>query len=148
MSRIEQYSFRLRLVLAEAKSFLMREVEGMAIGRKNWLGGFKHAFNGIVYCFITQRNMKVHAVAALLAVGLALYFQLSVVEWSLLILTIAAVVAAEMFNTAVEALVDLVSPHIHHLAKAAKDAAAGAVLVTAIAALLVGYFLFFHRLFG
>jgi diacylglycerol kinase len=116
--------------------------------RRSWAGAFRHALNGITYCFGSQRNMKVQVAAAMAAVALAAYFRLSAVEWSLLVLTIAGVIAAEMFNTAVEAMVDLVSPQIHHLAKAAKDAAAGAVLVMALASLVVGYLLFFHRLFG
>jgi diacylglycerol kinase (ATP) len=116
--------------------------------QKNWAGAFRHALEGIAHSFISQRNMKVHVVAAIAATALAVYFQLSTAEWSLLALTIAGVIAAEMFNTAVEAMVDLVSPQIHHLAKTAKDVAAGAVLIMALASLVVGYLLFFHRLFG
>lgn len=66
---------------------------------------------------------------------------LSLAEWSLLVLLIAAVISAELFNTAIEAVIDLISPEQHPLAKAAKDAAAGAVLVLAIAALVIGVFI-------
>lgn len=116
--------------------------------RRSWIRTFKNAFEGIIHCLVTQRNMKVHVAAALAALALALYFGLSAAEWGLLILTIAAVLGAELFNTAVEAMVDLASPQVHHLAKIAKDTAAGAVLVMALASLAVGYLLFFHRLFG
>jgi len=116
--------------------------------QNSWIRAFKHALDGIVHSFSSQRNMKVHVVAAMTAVALAIYFRLPAMEWLLLVLTIAGVIAAEMFNTAVEAMVDLVSPHVHHLAKTAKDVAAGAVLIMALASLVVGYLLFFHRLFG
>ncbi|MDR3592415.1 MAG: diacylglycerol kinase family protein [Negativicutes bacterium] len=116
--------------------------------QKSWAGAFRHAADGIVHSFKSQRNLKFHVAAAAAAVVLAAYFRLSAAEWGLLALTIAGVIAAELFNTAVEAMVDLVSPQVHHLAKTAKDAAAGAVLVMALASLAVGYVLFFHRLFG
>ena len=103
---------------------------------------FIWAAAGIAYSLRTQPNMRVHVLAALLAVGLGWFTDISRVEWLILILTIMAVIAAELFNTAVEASVDLVSPDYHPLAKAAKDAAAGAVLTAAAASLVVGVILF------
>jgi diacylglycerol kinase len=116
--------------------------------QKSGARAFRHAIDGIVHSLISQRNMKIHLVAAFAAVAGAIYYRLSAAEWMLLTLTIAGVIAAEMLNTAVEAVVDLVSPQVHHLAKTAKDVAAGAVLIMAAASLVVGYLLFFHRLFG
>lgn len=103
---------------------------------------FGFAFAGIRYCVLTQRNMKIHIFAAIIVLILAYLVKLSTIEFIILILTISAVLAAEMFNTALESIVDLVSPADHPLAKIAKDVAAGAVLCTAIAAVTVGYFLF------
>lgn len=100
------------------------------------------AVAGIGYGLRTQRHLRFHCFAGLCAVLLGFCSRLSGVQWGLLILTIAAVLAAELFNTAVEAVVDLVSPAQHPLAKAAKDTAAGAVLVLAMAALLVAVLLF------
>ncbi|XEQ93216.1 Undecaprenol kinase [Sporomusa carbonis] len=90
--------------------------------------------------------MKIHLVATFVALGLAWRFELSHLELAVLLLIIAGVITAEMFNTAFEAIVDKISPEFHPLAKAAKDAAAGAVLVQALAALGVGYVLFVDKL--
>lgn len=111
------------------------------------LRSFRYAASGVAYCFRTQRNLRVHAVAAVLAVAFGARLGLPPSELAVLALTIAAVLVAEMFNTAVEALVDLVTPDYHPLAKVAKDVAAGGVLVTAIVSLVVGYILFVPRLF-
>jgi diacylglycerol kinase len=120
----------------------------MVMRQKKWLWAFKHALDGIIYCFVSQRNLRLHVAAAVLAVVLALYLRLSATEVILLVLTIAGVIVAEMLNTAVETIVDFTSPEFHPLAKIAKDVAAGAVLIMAVASLVVGYLLFFHRLFG
>jgi diacylglycerol kinase len=109
---------------------------------------FRYAFDGIVYSFLSQRNMKIHSVAAAGALIAAWYAGLSPVEIAVLVLAIAGVFTAELFNTAVETVVDMVSPEQHRLAKVAKDVAAGAVLVMAIAAVLVGWLLIYPRLFG
>lgn len=114
---------------------------------KNFVQSCKYAVAGILYCLRSQRNIKIQAGAACLALAAAWHFQLSPVEWMLLVLTIAVVMAAEMINTALETVVDLVSPDYNLLAKIAKDAAAGAVLVMAVMSVVVGYLLFFHRVF-
>ena len=103
---------------------------------------FGFALAGIKYGITTQRNMKIHVAAAALVLMLGYIVNLSQMEWMLLMLTIGIVWTAELFNTALETLVDLVSPEEHPLAKIAKDVAAGAVLCAALAAVAVGYFLF------
>ena len=107
---------------------------------------FKNAVDGIVYCALHERNMKIHIIAALLAGYLAWYLRLDSDEILILILTIASVLITEMINTVVEVIVDMVSPQVHPLAKIAKDVAAGAVLISTIVSLLVGYILFFEKL--
>ncbi|MFN0051290.1 MAG: diacylglycerol kinase family protein [Planctomycetales bacterium] len=99
---------------------------------------FRHALTGCAYVLRTQRNAWIHAVATLVVVAAGLWLPLAPAEWAILLLTIAAVWVAEFLNTALEAVVDLASPTVHPLAKVAKDVAAAAVLITAIAALLVG----------
>lgn len=101
------------------------------------------ALAGIAYGLRTQRHLRFHCCAAVCAVGLGYYSGLTMLQWGLLTITIAAVIAAELINTAIEAIVDLVSPEQHPLAKAAKDTAAGAVLVVAGAALVLGILLFY-----
>lgn len=102
------------------------------------LASFRHAFAGWWYVLRTQHNAWIHAVASVAILAVALWLGLGRTEWALLILTIALVWVAEFVNTAVEALVDLLSPDIHPLAKAAKDIAAAAVLIAALAAVVVG----------
>lgn len=90
--------------------------------------------------------MKIHILAAAVAIVLAWGLGLTSVEKALIIMAIAGVITAELINTAVEAVVDLVSPEYHPLAKLAKDAAAGAVLVAAVAAVVIGCLLMGPRL--
>lgn len=113
------------------------------------LHSFRFALEGLKYTLVSQRNMRVHFTAALAVLLLALYLPLSKVEVLLLFICILLVLVAELFNTAVEAVVDMVSPEFHPLAKVAKDVAAGAVLLCAGLAVVVGvsifypYFVFF-----
>ncbi len=107
---------------------------------------FACALAGLEYAIRSQRNMRIHGVATLLAVMIGWLTAITKTEWLILMLTIAAVLIAELFNTALEALVDIVSPEYHPLAKVAKDTAAGAVLVAAIASLIVGGIIFYPPL--
>jgi diacylglycerol kinase (ATP) len=98
----------------------------------------KYALSGIAHAWHTQRNLRIQA--ALAAVALAVFAALhaSLLTFAVVALAIAIVLALEIMNTALEAVVDLVSPQRHPLAKAAKDAGAGAVLVAALGAAVVG----------
>lgn len=107
-----------------------------------FLEAMQHALDGIWYGLKTQRNLRFHFVATTIVIGLGLYQGLDSTEWMVLLLLIGAVISAELVNTAIEAVVDLVSPDFHPLAKAAKDIAAGAVLVLAIVAAVIGIMLF------
>jgi diacylglycerol kinase len=99
---------------------------------------FGYAFQGIAHGVKTQINVRIHLVATVLAVALALALRVPVSQLVTIVLLCAAVISAELMNTAIESVVDLVSPEYHRLAKAAKDCAAGAVLVLAIAAVVIG----------
>lgn len=107
---------------------------------------FVFASEGVVHVLRTQRNMRVHLLISLLIVALGWWLDLSNVEWAILALTMGVVFAAEMMNTVVESAVDLASPGPHPLAKVAKDVAAGAVLVLAAFATVVGALIFLPRL--
>jgi diacylglycerol kinase len=102
------------------------------------LASFRHAFAGWWYVLRTQRNAWIHAVASLTVFVLALWLRLERTDWAILVLIVALVWVAEFVNTAVESVVDLLSPDIHPLAKASKDVAAAAVLIAALAAVVVG----------
>ena len=102
------------------------------------LRSFGYAFRGWWYVLRTQRNAWLHAVVAIVVAALAIWLQLKPLESAVLVLTMAMVFAAEFLNTAIEAVVDLASPHRHPLAKVGKDVGAGAVLIAALAAVVVG----------
>ncbi|HEY8496332.1 MAG TPA: cytidine deaminase [Limnochordales bacterium] len=103
---------------------------------------FRFALQGIAYGFRTQRNVRIHIAAAALVGLVAWAVGVSGAGLALLVVAIGTVLAAELFNTAVEAAVDLVTPNYHPLAKAAKNVAAGGVLVLAAAAVVIGYLVF------
>lgn len=97
-----------------------------------------HACAGLIYTVRTQRNAKIHVIISVCVVGLSVWLALPPAEISILVLTIGAVLAAETINTAVEALVDLLSPEWHERAKVAKDVSAAAVLILSVMAVAVG----------
>ncbi|MCS6774347.1 MAG: diacylglycerol kinase family protein [Anaerolineae bacterium] len=99
---------------------------------------FRFAFAGIAHALRTQRNFRVHLLVTAAVVGVGLWLRISTDQWAILALTIGLVLHAELVNTALEAVVDHVSPEFHALAKIAKDCAAGAVVVAAATAVGVG----------
>lgn len=111
-----------------------------------FLRGFGFAFEGMLHAARTERNIRVHIVIALCCVLLGLFLGLSWIEWAVIALAMSGVFTSEMMNTAVEYLIDLASPEHHPLAKIAKDAAAGAVLINAVFAALVGIVIFGPKL--
>ncbi len=102
------------------------------------LASFRFAIEGIVYTFRTQRNFKIHCAITLAVAVVGLWVGLGTDQWAILAVTVTLVFVAELLNTALEAIVDHVSPEFHALAKVAKDCAAGAVFTTAFFAVIVG----------
>jgi diacylglycerol kinase (ATP) len=99
---------------------------------------FRYAWSGVRYAYVTQRNFRIHTVIGILAIAAGLSLSLSSVSLAILTLTSALVMVLELLNTALESVVDLtVGQSYHELAKIAKDCAAGAVLISAIAAVIV-----------
>lgn len=111
-----------------------------------FINSVNHAFAGIVHAFKNEGNMKIHVVVALLTVLAAVLTYSTRYEMIALSITITFVFLAEMLNTAVEAVVDLVTEKYHELAKVAKNVAAGAVLIAALNALVVGYLVFYRKI--
>ena len=103
---------------------------------------FRVAFEGIFYAFSQNRNLKTHFLAAFIVILASIFFQVNVFEMGVLGLVILLVIASEMINTALEEMVDLITTEHHRRAKAAKDVAAGMVLVTAIGAVIIGFLIF------
>ncbi|NLJ80326.1 MAG: phosphatase PAP2 family protein [Firmicutes bacterium] len=103
---------------------------------------FSDAFQGLIHVVRTQRNMRVHLLTGILVIILASVLGLSRLELTILLLTIGLVFVVEVINTALEEVVNLISPEYHPLAGVIKNIAAGAVLVTALTAVGVGYLVF------
>ena len=110
---------------------------------KFW-GSFHYAFSGIMYATRTQLNMRVHLVIAALVLIATMLLRLERIYVIAVIVMIVIVLSLELFNTAIEAIVDLLTVAHHPLAKTAKDAAAGAVFIASVGAVLVGYLVFYQ----
>jgi diacylglycerol kinase (ATP) len=110
------------------------------------LKSFGNALEGLKYILKTQQNARIHAVFTLVVFLLAYYLKLNRLEWVGLALVIAMVWIAEIFNTAVEVVIDMISPEHSQGARIVKDISAGAVLVSALFSVLVGILIFGPRL--
>ncbi len=110
------------------------------------LRSFRYAFRGILFMVKTQHNFWIHLSIAVLVIIAGFLFSISLTEWALLIFAIALVLSAEAFNSSIEQLTDLSSPDFHPRAGRVKDLAAGAVLLTAIAAALIGLLIFVPKI--
>jgi len=106
------------------------------------LKSFKFAFAGLYCLFKNEHNARIHLLAILIVTALAFLLEISKIEWCIIIIAMVLVVAAEGFNTAIEAVCDLASPNEHPLVKKSKDVAAGAVLFSAIGAAIIGAIIF------
>lgn len=113
---------------------------------KKFLKSFTYAFDGLAYAFKTQLSFQVEVVAAIVVILAGSYFQLSKDEWLWISVAIALVLILELLNTAIEVLVDLVSPQIHPKAGAIKDVASASVLVASGFAVVVALFVFIPKL--
>lgn len=109
-----------------------------------FLKSLKYAFRGIVYCINNERNMRIHLVAALYVLAFSRFFHLSREGFAVLLLTIAGVMAAELFNTVAEELADMDAASFHPVVRIVKDMAAGGVLIGALFAVGVGIALFWR----
>jgi diacylglycerol kinase len=114
--------------------------------RSGILHAFRCAFHGVKLLLTTQRNAQIHAVLTAVALGFGAWLGLSIGEWIALILAMGGVWVAEALNTAIEFVVDLVSPEPQRLAGWAKDVGAAAVLIASIVAAAVGALLFLPKL--
>lgn len=110
------------------------------------LQSFRYALDGLKYTIVTQRNMRIHVLVSIGVLLLSLYLPLSKMEVLVLFICITLVLFAELINTVMETIVDMVTEEYHPLAKIAKDVAAGAVLLTAGLAVIVGLSLFYPYL--
>ena len=111
-------------------------------GRQSFLAALANAGQGVWHGIKNERNVQIDAVCAVLTVVLGFAFQISATQWLAVVICIGLVLALELINTAIEAVVDLASPEYHELARIAKDCAAGACLIASICAFIVGVIIF------
>lgn len=126
----------------------MLELKNKKRGKKRLINSFKYAIEGLRSTIIREQNMTIHVFIATIIFIVGLFFNLSLNEWMLLALVSGLVMATELINTSIEAVVDLVQPTEHPLAKVAKDTAAAAVLVFAVVAIIMGIFIFLPKIVG
>jgi len=115
---------------------------------RNLLEAFRFAISGLWYTLCTQRNMRIHLVIAAVVAGVGVWLRLSAERWAIIVLTSGLVLVSEMTNTVIENLVDLVCPEYHPLAKVVKDVMAGAVVLAAGVAVIVGLLIIGPPLWG
>ena len=114
---------------------------------KKLINSFKYAIQGIFSSFKTERNMKIHIFIMFLVIAFGIILKINKYEWIICVLCFAIVISGELFNTAIETVVDMVMPYKNDKAKIAKDISAGAVLALAIGAAIVGVIIFVPKIF-
>ena len=118
----------------------------MSASIKKFFKGFLYAAKGVTYAFSTQINFKVHVFSGVLAILMGYFLEINSAEWLWVSAAILLVIVAELFNTALEVLVDLVSPEYHPKAGIVKDLASAAVLLTALLSAIIGLCIFVPKL--
>lgn len=113
---------------------------------RSLIKSFKNALNGIVFVFRTQRNFKIQLACLLIALIVAVVFELTLFEIAIIVFAGGMVLVGEMMNTGIEKLVDLINPEYHPLARKAKDVSAGVVLVSSLLAAMLGLLIFIPRI--
>jgi len=113
---------------------------------KKLINSFRYAIEGFISSFKTERNMKIHILAMIIVIVLGLYLRLNLVEWCFITIAISLVLGAELFNTAIETIVDMICPEKNPKAKLAKDISAAAVLALSIGAAIIGAIIFISKI--
>ena len=127
--------------------FKKRKIEYTKVRDGKRLGrSFKAAFEGIASTYKKEQNIKIHTIISIIVIIGGILFKINYIEWLVCLVLIGFVLMAEFFNTAIEYVVDLASPNIHPLAKAAKDTASAGVLMMAIISALIGCVIFIPKI--
>lgn len=114
-------------------------------GLSKFVNSFKYPIKGLKYAYRNEQNLAVDVGVALIVIIAGFLFKINVTEWAILMLTVGLVISCELVNTAIEAVVDLVTEEYHPLAKVAKDTAAAAVFVFAIISVIIGLIIFLPK---
>ena len=118
----------------------------LGIDNKRLVNSFQYAGEGIKQAYKGEQNLKIHTFIAILVIVFGFFLKISYTEWLVCLLLIGLVIMAEFVNTAIEYVVDLASPHVHPLAKAAKDTASAGVLMMAIISAIIGLIIFVPKI--
>ena len=118
----------------------------LGIDHKRLVNSFKYAWQGILQSYKGEQNLKIHTFIAILVIVFGFFLRISYTEWLVCFILIGLVLMAEFFNTAIEYVVDLASPEVHPLAKAAKDTASAGVLMMAFISAIIGLIIFIPKL--
>ncbi len=114
---------------------------------KKRIQSFKHAFNGLKILVFEEHNARIHMLAVVVVVIAGIYFNISSKEWMAVFLAMTLVIAAELFNSAIENIADFVTKEQHPEIKKVKDLSAAAVLVCAVGAVVIGLLVFVPKIF-
>lgn len=123
-----------------------RQKRKIKVKTKKLVNSFKYAFEGLKASFKTERNMKIHILIMILTIIAGFALKISTLEWIICITLFGIVISAELFNTAIETIVDMITPYREPKAKLAKDISAGAVLVLAISSIIIGLIIFIPKI--
>ena len=118
----------------------------LGIDQKRLVNSFQYAWQGIKQAYRGEQNLKIHTFIAILVIVFGFFLRISYTEWLVCLLLIGLVIMAEFINTAIEYVVDLASPAVHPLAKAAKDTASAGVLMMAIISAIIGLVIFVPKI--
>lgn len=124
----------------------MEKIEELKKKRKKLRNSFKYAFEGVHRELKEEQNLKIHILIMILVIIAGFILKLSPMEWIICIILFGFVIALELINTAIELTVDLAMPEIHSKAKAAKDIAAAAVLISATCSVIIGLIIFLPKI--
>lgn len=115
---------------------------------QNFFVALKNALNGIKYVFVQERNLKIQFVFAIIAILAGVILKINSIEWVLLTVVICMVLVCELFNTAIETIVNMITTEYNENAKIAKDIAAGAVTLSSISSVIIGIIMFLPKIFN
>lgn len=124
----------------------LRRKRMIKVKTKKLANSFKYAFKGFFTSFKTERNMKIHVFIMIIVIMMGYFLKISTIEWLICIILFGVVISAELFNTAIENLVDMVTSYRNEKARIVKDVSAGAVLVLAICAFIIGLIIFLPKI--
>lgn len=126
----------------------LQDRENKKMGICRFRNSFKYSIDGLKYAYKFEQSMTIHVLMTFLVIAMGAFFRISVAEWAVALILIGIILATELINTALEAVVDLVSPDFHPLAKVAKDCASAAVFVYSVIAAIIGFIVFIPYIYN